>query len=480
MLQDGRAIAAIDLGEGVCTTLIANQERVALRVVAGIFRPLCHAHQATIGILALAGRDTLRDDTRTGVAADVNHLRAGIGLLEVVGHGHRVEFAHRVIPQQHATRILPCDGRARLDLRPRQACILPTQTSLRNKVVDTTFALLVARIPVLYCRVLHLGITLDDDLDHGSMQLILVTLRSGTPLQVTHISPLVGHDERALELSRAGGIDAEVGRELHRATYPLRNVAERAIGEDRSIECCIEVVGMRHDAPQILFHQLGMLFDGLRDGAEDDALLGQRLPEGGLDRYGVHHRIDRHTRQRHLLFERNAEFVEGTFEFGVYLIHRPELLLGLGCCVVDDILKVDFGDVEMGPRRHLHRQPVTIGFQALFEHPLGLPFLRGDSADDLLAESALDKLGLDIGRKTVLILAVGQTLQYIFFVLFCHSTQNITQIYKIFPTKHSKSLANSMRSIEKKSENNEQEERDGRKRVQRLLTKKSPPNPQHT
>ena len=48
----------------------------------------------------------------------------------------------------------------------------------------------------------------------------------------------------------------------------------------------------------------------LAEGGEDDALLGQYLLEGGLDRYAVHDRIDGHAAEDLLLVERDAQLVE--------------------------------------------------------------------------------------------------------------------------------------------------------------------------
>ena len=65
-------------------------------------------------------RDTLRNDGRTGVLAHVNHLRAGVSLLVVVGDGHAVELSLRVVATQNARRVFPRNSTARFHLRPRQ------------------------------------------------------------------------------------------------------------------------------------------------------------------------------------------------------------------------------------------------------------------------------------------------------------------------------------------------------------------------
>ncbi len=258
------------------------------------------------------------------------------------------------------------------------------------------------------------------------MQLVLVAARRRAALQVAHVGAFVRYDQRALELSRALGVDAEVGRQLHRAAHALGNVAERSVGKDRGVQCGVEVVGIRNHRTQIFLYHLGILLYRLRDRAEYYALLGQRLAEGGLDRYRIHDGIDRHARQRHLLFERYAQLVECAFELGIDLVHRRELLRALGRGVVYYVLKVDPGDVEMRPLRQLHRLPVAERLQAAFEHPLRLALLFGDEPHHILVQPAADRLGSDIRRKAVLVVARLQLLDYIFAIV-CHITQLISR-----------------------------------------------------
>src|SRR5438128_1348137 len=69
--------------------------------------------------LSVPGGDPFGDDGAARILADVDHLGAGIGLLIVVGQGHRIEFPHRVVALQDAARILPRDRRPGLYLGPR-------------------------------------------------------------------------------------------------------------------------------------------------------------------------------------------------------------------------------------------------------------------------------------------------------------------------------------------------------------------------
>ena len=261
------------------------------------------------------------------------------------------------------------------------------------------------------------------------MQLVLVALGRGAPFEVAHVGPLVGHDQRAFELPRAGGVDAEIGRKLHRATHPLGDVAERTVGKDRGVQRGVKVVGIGHDAPEVFFHQLGEVAQRLGDRTEDDPLFGQRLLEGGLHRHGVHHGIDRDARQGHLLFERNAQFVERAFQLGIDFVHRAELFLGLGSRIVDDLLKVDRRDRQVGPRRSLQRQPMAVGRHAPLGHPLRLALFGGDQPHDLLRKPFADGLGLDVRSEAVLVFLLSDIFQYV-FLFFCHHKRNILRRYK--------------------------------------------------
>ena len=124
------------------------------------------------------------------------------------------------------------------------------------------------------------------------MKLVLVTLRSGTALEVADVGTLVGDDECTLKLARVDGIDTEVRGELHRTTRTLWDVDEGAIAEDGGVQRSEVIIGIGDDDAQVLLHQLGVLTDSLAEGAEDDALLGEGLTEGRLYRYGVHDRVD--------------------------------------------------------------------------------------------------------------------------------------------------------------------------------------------
>ena len=150
-------------------------------------------------------------------------------------------------------RILPGDRRAGLDLRPRDLRpVAAAVAALGDEVVDAALAVGVARIPVLDGRVLDLGVVERDQLDHRGVELVLVAHRRGAALEIGDVGALLGDDQRPLELAGVPLVDAEIGRQLHRAAHALGHVDERAVGEDRRVERRVEIVGHRHDRAEIL------------------------------------------------------------------------------------------------------------------------------------------------------------------------------------------------------------------------------------
>ena len=89
----------------------------------------------------------------------MNHLRAGVGLLKMIGERHRIKFAGRIIPDQDAAWVLPRDRRAGLDLRPGNLRIFAlTFTAFGHKIINPALSgLRITGIPILYRRILDLG-----------------------------------------------------------------------------------------------------------------------------------------------------------------------------------------------------------------------------------------------------------------------------------------------------------------------------------
>ena len=248
------------------------------------------------------------------------------------------------------------------------------------------------------------------------MQLVFVALRRGTPLHIADVSSFVGHDQRPFELAGSGRVDPEISAQLHRAAHSLGNVTKRTVRENGRIQRGEEIVGVRNHAAHVLTHQLGIVPQRFRERTENDSFFGQRFAERRFDRHGVHHRVDRHARHQHLFFERHAELIERRLQLRIDFVHTGQFRFLLRRGIINNILKIDLGQIQMRPARHRHRQPVPVSLQPEFGHPLRLAFFGRDHPDDLLAQSFGNGFGIDVGHKTVLILTVGDFVQYIVFL----------------------------------------------------------------
>ena len=107
---------------------------------------------------------------------------------------------------------------------------------LGDEIEDATFAVFVARVPILDGGVFYFCIFEGDDFDDSGMELIFIALRSCAAFHITDIGAFVGNEQGALELSRIGSIDAEIGGKFDGTTCSFWDVAEGAVGEDSGIK----------------------------------------------------------------------------------------------------------------------------------------------------------------------------------------------------------------------------------------------------
>src|SRR5207237_6429263 len=162
----------LDVWDSVGAALAADKQRVAAREVPRVRGRRHDLHEPAVRVLTFAGGDALGDDGAAGVLAHVDHFGAGVCLLVVVAQRDRVELADRVVALEDATRVLPSDRGAGLDLRPRDLGVLTGGlAALRYEVIHAALAVLVAGVPVLKRRVLDLGVVKRDQLDYGRVTL---------------------------------------------------------------------------------------------------------------------------------------------------------------------------------------------------------------------------------------------------------------------------------------------------------------------
>ena len=280
--------------------------------------------------------------------------------------------------------------------------------SLGNEVIDTPLPVLIPWIPVLYSRVLDLSIVEGHQFYHGRVQLILVPHGGGATFQVAHIATFLGNDQRPLELASIGCIDAEVGGKLHRAADPLRDIAERAIAEDRGVQCSEEVICVRHHRSKVLLNQVRMVQDGFRERTENDAHLRQLVFEGSGHRDAVKDSIHGDPAQPLLFLQGNAQLLISRQQLRVNLFQTVEGLLLLGSRIVNDVLIVNGWEMDILPGWLLHCQPMPVGFQTPLQHELGLVFLSGNHPNDILVQATRYGIGFNFRDKSPLIFFIGK------------------------------------------------------------------------
>src|SRR4030095_11202364 len=70
VLDPGGGVLHLDVGEGVSGALVAQQQRVTLRVVASADGALRDLYLPAVGVASMAGRDALGEDRASGVPAE--------------------------------------------------------------------------------------------------------------------------------------------------------------------------------------------------------------------------------------------------------------------------------------------------------------------------------------------------------------------------------------------------------------------------
>ena len=204
-------------------------------------------------------------------------------------------------------------------------------------------------------------------------------------------------------------VDAEIGRQLHRAAHPFGDVDERTVREDRRVQGRIEVVGDRNDRSEIFTNDLRIVADRLRDRRKDHAGLLEFLLEGGHHRHGIEHGIDGDARSFHA--SQNSAFMQGDAKlfvcgqkFRIDLVEALRPRRRLRRRIVVDVLEIDLGIVDPCPCGLDHGQPSPIRLKPPFEHPFGLVFLGGNEADRVFGEADLRLLRFDIRDESVFVL----------------------------------------------------------------------------
>ncbi len=159
-----------------------------------------------------------------------------------------------------------------------------------------------------------------------------------------------------------------------------------------------------------------MLADRLRHRHEDHAGALELFLEGGGDRHGIEHGVDRDARaraavlvgahdtgQHFLLAQRNAELLVSLENFRIDLVERGQRLL-LRRRIVIGVLVIDLGIVDARPGRLAHGQPALVGAEPPLEHPFRLVLLGRDETDGVFRQALGGLFGFDVGDEPVFVL----------------------------------------------------------------------------
>ena len=330
----------------------------------------------------------------------------------VICNRNRIKLTDRAFAIQHARRIFPGHCTAGFHLGPADFRTIPlAKPAFGHEIVNPALAVLIAGIPVLHGRIFDLGIFQGDQFDHGGMQLVFIAHRRGASLEIGYVAAFFSNDQRTLKLAGVFGVDAEIGRQFHRAAHAFGNVNKGAVGKDRAVEGGKIIVMHRHDFAQPSFDELGIFLDRLGDGAENHSRLLQLLAECGGHANAVKHRIHRHFARafdpgQHFLFgQRNAELVINAFDLGIELVERGQFRLRLGRRIIIGVLIIDRRVADFGPIRLFHGLPQAERFEPPFEHPFRLFLLGRDKPHGVFIETLGRKFGINVGRPAMFVIS---------------------------------------------------------------------------
>ena len=160
----------------------------------------------------------------------MDHFSSCICLLVVVGNCYGIKLTDRIISFENARRIFPSYSRTSFHLSPRNLGVVTgTNSTLGYKIINPAFSIFITWKPVLNGGVFDFCMSTGVDFYYGSMQLIFVTLRSGTTFQIGYIRRVIRYNQCTLKLARICGINPEIGRQFHGTTHPFGDVTKRSI-----------------------------------------------------------------------------------------------------------------------------------------------------------------------------------------------------------------------------------------------------------
>jgi len=116
------------------------------------------------------------------------HFRSRVSLLLVIRQRDGVKLPLAIISSEYDGWIFPRDGRTGFNLCPRNFRVITfTQAAFRDKVIDTSFSVFVASVPVLNGGVLYFGVFPRVNLYNRSVKLVFVVCWSSATFEIRNV-----------------------------------------------------------------------------------------------------------------------------------------------------------------------------------------------------------------------------------------------------------------------------------------------------
>src|SRR5215207_795651 len=226
----GRDLLLLDLDVRVSIRprLLVEQKRVALDPALGALGSLVHLQKTAIRRAPGTLGNGLGGDERGGVRRRMNDLATCVLVLPVAGVGDREDLAASTLAREVDRRVFHGELASEVSVHPLNGRVLLGYGPLGDQVVG------VVR-PVLDGRVANPRVRLGYELDDGRVERVRGVRRGRAALNVVYVRPLVGDDERPLELAHVLRVDPEVRLQRDVDADPRWNVDERAARPDGAV-----------------------------------------------------------------------------------------------------------------------------------------------------------------------------------------------------------------------------------------------------
>ena len=231
---------------------------------------LRHVDEAAIGGAASADGDRFGNDVAGRFIGGVDHFRAGVLMLTVVGERDGKNFAARFAAFHDHARIFHREARADVAIDPFHFRVFVGEPALGHEIEDVDR-------PVLDGDVLKFRAFQRDQLDDRAVQSGGIKFRRSAALHVGQLRAFIADDEGALELAEILGVDAEVSLQRMLHFHARWHVNKRSAAENGGVQRAEFVVADRDDFAEPFPENLRMILQSFGRSDENHALFADRF-----------------------------------------------------------------------------------------------------------------------------------------------------------------------------------------------------------